>query len=289
MSILEQNATKNAKASAAQGAVAVGAALGGGLLGAAVGRASLLVGVATAAVGKYYNNDYITAAGLGMAAGGFTEASATRVNGIEGVINDIGELGTTNMTAARDRVNRFIGNVRRRLYVLGDVDGSFDGFGDLDEYDEANLNIAGFEGVGNVDDLLDDMEEAVGELAELAGLGDLDGQDELLNELADIAEDIIEAVEVEGQITGLDGEDEAELLESLDDLVEAIDGLAGLGDMEGLGEVDEILNDIGELLGWETSEEIASLPPAATDMFVPEFEEPENEDVVYVEDNAIIP
>jgi len=299
MSILKQNPIKNATASAAQGAVAVGAALGGGLLGAAIGRASLLAGIAAAAAGKYYDNDYITAAGLGMAAGGFADATATRVNGIEGVVSDIGELGFTNMTAAHQRVNRFLGNVRRRLYVLGDVDGmeGLDGFDDyIDDYIDDYTGIAGldeFESVGNVDDLIDQLEDAVGELAEIAGLGDLDGQDELLNELADIAEDIVKAVEVEGQITGLDGEDEVELLDALDDLVEAIDGLSGLDDIEGLGEVEDILTDIGDLLGWEmgdiesADEPIAAALPPASDMFLADIPTADFSEAGYLEEGGI--
>jgi len=58
--------------------------VGGGLIGAAVGKPSLLVGIATTLGGHYSGNKLIQILGLGIMAGG-TFKSTTTVSGLEGM------------------------------------------------------------------------------------------------------------------------------------------------------------------------------------------------------------
>jgi hypothetical protein len=231
-------------------------AIGGAFLGAAIGRSSLLLGGATAGAGYYLKNRYVTAAGIGAAVGGFTDQNSARLNGVEGVLEDIGDLGNTNSTAARDRVRRMAANLRARLYLpnrrqnVSGLDGSDDypfiaGGDGSDDYPF----IAGGDGVGSVDDLLADFRDTVSEIAGLGSLANPDDEAELLGELADISEDIIGAIEEEGQLVmDLGAADTADLIETLQDVVDEVDGFDGLSGLDGLFGA---IGDIGDIMGWE--------------------------------------
>lgn len=58
--------------------------IGGGLIGAAVGKPSMLVGIATTLGGHYSGNKLVQILGLGIMAGG-TFKSASTVSGLEGM------------------------------------------------------------------------------------------------------------------------------------------------------------------------------------------------------------
>jgi hypothetical protein len=58
--------------------------IGGGIIGAAIGKPSLIVGIATTGVGHYTGNKLVQILGLGMMAGGSFKSSGT-VSGLEGL------------------------------------------------------------------------------------------------------------------------------------------------------------------------------------------------------------
>jgi hypothetical protein len=80
-------------------------ALGAGL-GVAIGRPSLLVGLATAFTGHYFKNNRITSLGIGMmASGGYAVGQGLKgadVGGLEGV---------------KERLKTFGENIKERLYI----------------------------------------------------------------------------------------------------------------------------------------------------------------------------
>jgi hypothetical protein len=251
MKILKRNAKGDAAASGAQAAAKAGVAIAGAAAGTAIGRAGLLAGIAATFYGIYSENEWITAAGLGAAAGGFA-GDTTRVNGLEGMIEDLGDLGNPRVSAARERLRNFSSNLRRRLY-LGSAE---DELGFPGEYRRGrrNRNWEGLEqrmflsgAADDVHDLLADFRDAANEMLDVAGLGNVDDEAELLGELAELAEAIQVAISEEGQIVqGLSGEDAEDLLDATDEVIEAaIHGLNGLDDVE------DILAEIGDIMGWD--------------------------------------
>jgi hypothetical protein len=60
--------------------------IGGGLVGAAIGKPSLIIGIATTGIGHYTGNKLVQILGLGMMAGGtFKSASVSGLNGMDGI------------------------------------------------------------------------------------------------------------------------------------------------------------------------------------------------------------
>jgi len=96
------------------GGILVLATIGGGFLGAALGKHSLFVGVPVAMAGKYFNNEYIVAAGLGMSvSNGFQNANKS--------LNGTGEVDGFDVKQiaqdAKDRVGKFFDNFKEKLYM----------------------------------------------------------------------------------------------------------------------------------------------------------------------------
>lgn len=83
---------------------AVGA-VGGGLAGAAIGKPSLLAGIATSFIGHYTGLPILTNLGLGMMASGSTQIGASMVNGLSG------------MESVKERVKAFGQGLKERLYI----------------------------------------------------------------------------------------------------------------------------------------------------------------------------
>jgi hypothetical protein len=81
-------------------------AIGGGLAGAAVGRASLLVGLAVTGVGHYMGSDGATSFGVGMMASGSYQA-VTAVNGIE----------KEGMDGVKERLIAFKDQLKDKLFL----------------------------------------------------------------------------------------------------------------------------------------------------------------------------
>jgi hypothetical protein len=81
-------------------------AIGGGLAGAAVGRASLLVGLAVTGVGHYMGSDGATSFGVGMMASGSYQA-VTAVNGIE----------KEGMDGVKERLIAFKDQLKEKLFL----------------------------------------------------------------------------------------------------------------------------------------------------------------------------
>jgi hypothetical protein len=168
------------------------------------------------------------------------------------MIEDIGDLGNPRVSAARERLRTFTSNLRRRLYLAGmDEELGFPGEG---RRGRRGRQWEGLEqrmflsGIGDdVHDLLADFRDAGNEMLDVAGLGDLDEEAELLGELAELAEAIQVAIEEEGQIVeGLSGEDVDDLLAATDEVIDAaLDGLDGLVDVE------DTLAEIGDIMGWD--------------------------------------
>lgn len=79
--------------------------IGGGLLGSAIGRPSLLVGLAVTVGGHYFKNSTVSVLGVGMmAANGFQNGAA--VNGPE-----------KPMDAVKNRINTFGNNFKQKVYL----------------------------------------------------------------------------------------------------------------------------------------------------------------------------
>jgi hypothetical protein len=81
--------------------------LGGGVVGSAIGRASLLIGVAVTAVGHYTKSRLASIFGIGMMAANGFQKSDSSVSGLEGnMIDD-----------AKERVITFKDNFSQKLYL----------------------------------------------------------------------------------------------------------------------------------------------------------------------------
>jgi hypothetical protein len=96
------------------GGILVLTAVGGGFLGAAVGKHSFFLGIPVAMAGKYFDNEYIVAAGLGMSvANGFqnTTKPLSGTNGVDGF--DVKQMTQD----AKDRVSKFFENFKEKLYI----------------------------------------------------------------------------------------------------------------------------------------------------------------------------
>jgi hypothetical protein len=96
------------------GGILVLTTIGGGLLGAAIGKHSLFVGIPVAMAGKYFDNDYIVAAGLGMSVSNGFQNATKPLNGTEQVDGlDMKQMAQD----AKDRVGKFFDNFKEKLYM----------------------------------------------------------------------------------------------------------------------------------------------------------------------------
>jgi len=85
---------------------AVVGVLGGGIIGAAIGRASLLIGVAVTAIGHYTQSRLASIFGVGMMASNGFQKSDNSVNGTGSIVDD-----------AKERVLTFKDNFSQKLYL----------------------------------------------------------------------------------------------------------------------------------------------------------------------------
>ncbi|WP_338769889.1 hypothetical protein WAF17_10795 [Bernardetia sp. ABR2-2B] len=105
------NTEKDAKASAVQ-AIAHGVcAVAGGAMGATIGKPSLLASFPIIFAGKYFDQDYVTSIGAGMAA---NVTSPKSVNGLEGVE---GIKEAFNPKAALERLKGYAKEVQHAAYL----------------------------------------------------------------------------------------------------------------------------------------------------------------------------
>lgn len=96
------------------GGILVLTAVGGGFLGAAIGRHSFFLGIPVAMAGKYFDNEYIVAAGLGMSvANGFQNTSKP----LSGTGEVDGFDAKQMAQDAKDRVSKFFDNFKEKLYI----------------------------------------------------------------------------------------------------------------------------------------------------------------------------
>ena len=137
--------------------------LGGGLIGAAIGKPSLLIGIATTGAGHFTGNKLVQVLGIGMmAASGFQKS--TTVSGLEGL-----EGVKERMLAFKDSFSEklFLDKIlKKKGGTVGDVQ--------YFSYDSMNGNLAA----------LDDIEDQIAQSAlQFSGSGDY--------ELADIEDRLI--------------------------------------------------------------------------------------------------
>jgi hypothetical protein len=94
--------------------------IGGGLIGAAIGKPSLIVGIATTGVGHYTGNKLVQILGLGMMAGGSFKAGQN-VSGLEG------------LDGVKERLQAFKASLTDKLFLdmLKKKAGSTGGIGEL--------------------------------------------------------------------------------------------------------------------------------------------------------------
>ena len=105
------NTEKDAKASAVQAVAHAVSAVAGGAMGAAIGKPSLLASFPIIFAGKYFDQDYITSLGAGMAA---NVTSPKSVNGLEGVE---GIKEAFNPQAALERFKSYAKEVQHAAYL----------------------------------------------------------------------------------------------------------------------------------------------------------------------------
>ncbi|SKC47346.1 hypothetical protein [Ohtaekwangia koreensis] len=97
-----------------EGVFQIVAAFGGVILGAAVGKHSLLLGIPVTVAGRYINNDYIAAAGLGMTVSNGFQNATKPLSGADGVDGfDMKQIAQD----AKDRVGKFFDNFKEKLYI----------------------------------------------------------------------------------------------------------------------------------------------------------------------------
>ncbi|WP_010182635.1 hypothetical protein [Aquimarina agarilytica] len=89
----------------------VGSGIVGMLAGSAVGRYSLLIGVATTFGGAYYQKDWLTSLGVGMvASNGFSKtAPQAQINGVDGFQDEL--------TNAKERATSSLKALGKKLYL----------------------------------------------------------------------------------------------------------------------------------------------------------------------------
>ncbi|HEY9048275.1 MAG TPA: hypothetical protein VIN08_20350 [Ohtaekwangia sp.] len=99
------------------GGLLVLTAFGGSLLGAAVGRHSLLFGAPITIAGKYMDNDYLLAVGLGMSMSNGFQTPVKPLNGMDDANGfDVKQIAQD----AKDRVGKFFENFKDKLYIPAD-------------------------------------------------------------------------------------------------------------------------------------------------------------------------
>ncbi len=146
--------------------------LGGGLIGAAIGRPSLLIGIAATGAGHFTDNRLVQLIGVGMmASNGFQKNNS--VNGLEG------------MNGIKERLKAYRESFSEKLYLdkILKKKASMEGFGELQyfTYPDSSMNT----GLAALDDIENQIAESArifqarskrnrylpGEL-EMDGLGD---------------------------------------------------------------------------------------------------------------------
>ena len=144
--------------------------LGGGLIGAAVGKPSLLVGIATTGVGHFTGNKIVQILGIGiMAANGFQKAAT--VSGLEG------------LAGVKERLQAYKESMTEKFYLdkilkKKGAAATTSGIGELQYFtynDSMNGHLAA----------LDDIEQQVAESARQFQ-GQLRGEEELLGDEYDV-------------------------------------------------------------------------------------------------------
>jgi hypothetical protein len=96
------------------GILQIASAFGGVILGAVVGKHSLLLGIPVTIAGRYIDNEYITAAGLGMTVSNGFQNATKPLSGTDGVDG----FDVKQMTQdAKDRVSKFFENFKEKLYI----------------------------------------------------------------------------------------------------------------------------------------------------------------------------
>jgi hypothetical protein len=123
--------------------------LGGGFIGAAIGRPSLLAGIATTGVGHYTDSKLLQLFGVGMmAANGFQKGNA--VNGLEG------------LDGIKERLQAYRETFSEKLYLdklMKKKAAAINGFGELQYFSYPDTSLNG--GLA----ALDEIEEQIAESA----------------------------------------------------------------------------------------------------------------------------
>lgn len=86
------------------------AGIAGGGAGAAIGRNSSFLGIGTTLAGSYFKNQYLMAAGLGLAVSN-VPATKSNVSGVDGF--DFKQIAQD----AKDRVGQYFDNFKEKLYI----------------------------------------------------------------------------------------------------------------------------------------------------------------------------
>lgn len=150
--------------------------LGGGLIGAAIGKPSLLIGIATTGAGHFTGNKLVQVLGIGMmAANGFQKAGT--VSGVEG------------LDGIKERMIAFKESFSEKLYldkILKKKAAGTNGIGEVQyfSYDTDSGSLAA----------LDDIEDQIAQSA-MEFNGQLKGEDELEGE-----EYEIEVINLDGRL-----------------------------------------------------------------------------------------
>lgn len=142
------------------------AVLGGGLIGAAIGKPSMIIGIATTGVGHYTGNRLVQLLGVGlMAANGFQKSGNTAVSGLEG------------LEGVKERLQAYKESIKEKLYLdkILKATGITNGIGDLQyfNYPDSSMN-------GSLS-ALDDIEDQIAESARQFQ-GQLRGEEYLLGD-----------------------------------------------------------------------------------------------------------
>jgi hypothetical protein len=141
------------------------AGIAGGGAGAAIGRNSLLLGIGTTIAGSYFDNKYIMAAGLGLAAVNVPATKSSGTSGVDGF--DLKQIAQD----AKDRVGQYFDTFKEKLYIPAS-DSATNG---LHGRDEVKYFINPYSGNDLDLSAMDRVEEHVAAMNQgTAGLNDID-------------------------------------------------------------------------------------------------------------------
>jgi hypothetical protein len=87
------------------------AGIAGGITAAAIGKGSLLVSLPALFIGAKLENDYLIAAGIGLAVTTVTTKKSTTVSGVDGF--DFKQIAED----AKDRVGQYFDNFKEKLFI----------------------------------------------------------------------------------------------------------------------------------------------------------------------------